>query len=190
MDFRFNEKFENHKVAIMSKSKILVVRLAGIVSLLRNSLKEDFDSTITKEDFLMATKMVKYSVDTSFKLLTRFDSVKKTKKNEPMRIKTPVPQPENFTIEYAQSHSKTVNKILANPLKSITEITKNKTYPQVDGASGADVAKRFLRGLEFLGLGCVTPNGKNFKRVSINDTEDNDEKESIKKKLKLFNVDC
>lgn len=102
----------------------------------------------------------------------------------------PVPDVQCFTLEYAQTQSKTINKIIANPVKSLAEITKNKTYPQVDGQTGADVAKKFISGLQHIGLGQVTPNGKNFRRVSPDDTEDNEEKENIRKKLKLFNVEC
>lgn len=84
VDFRFKEKFENHKVSIMSKSKILCIRLAGIISLLRNSMKdpEEVDRVITKDDFIMATSLVKYSVATSFKLLTKFDGSKEKKTQE------------------------------------------------------------------------------------------------------------
>ena len=194
VEYRFQERFENHKVSVMSKSKALTLRLAGIISLLRNAIKgedEELDTVVTKEDYTMATYIVKYSVATSFKLFTKFDGTKdkKTKKNEKTLVKMPVPPPEFFTIDYAQKNKSIVNRIISKPLKSIAEITKFKTYPQIEGATGADVANKFLKGLETVGLGNITPNGKNFKRIHPDEVEGDEEKENVKKRLKLFDVD-
>ena len=194
MEYRFAERFENHKVSVMSKSKALTLRIAGIMSLLRNAIKrddEEIDIVINKEDYAMATCIVKYSVATSFKLFTKFDGTKEKKaKKVDKAVKMPIPPPELFTIEYIQNYKSIVNRIVKNPLKSIAEVTKLKTYPQIDGTTGAEVAQKFLKGLEHVGLGHITPNGKNFKRINVDEVEGDEEKENVKKKLKLFDVEC
>ena len=78
VEFRMKDKFDNHKVSIMSKSKSLSLRLAGVISLRRNSVSNtDSESyNVTVDDYCMALEIVNHSVTNSFMLLKKLDGRK------------------------------------------------------------------------------------------------------------------
>ena len=57
------------------------------------------------------------------------------------------------------------------------------------GYNASKRVMKFLRGLWHLGLGDVTPNEKNFKRKSISECANEEEKENLRKKFKLFDAE-
>ena len=76
VDFRRAERHNNYKVSVKSKSRGLSLRLSGIICLLRNALGDTNDFVISKNDYLMALEIVRYSVDTAFVLMNDYVSPK------------------------------------------------------------------------------------------------------------------
>ena len=209
-EFRRDNKYDNCLVSVRSKSKGLSLRISGIISLLRNALKSEQipanqeqlvdedtympDDLILRSDYEMALKMVEYSVATSFKLVENVCSSRKPTKSKVEPRKCEIPEPENFSMEYAKKNHNFVSYIVREPIIKIGTITGAKKYPIVknsDGmvSSGKPMAMKFLKGLSALGLGNVTPNEKHFKRSSTKDCVKEEEKEILRKKLKLFDAE-
>ena len=105
-----------------------------------------------------------------------------------------IPEPENFTMDYARNNHTFVSYIIKEPAIKIGTITGAKKYPCIKDssgvvASGKPVALKFLKGLTHLGFGNVTPNEKNFKRKSFSECANEEEKENLKKKFKMFDAE-
>ena len=149
-----------------------------------------------KDDFEMAVNMVEYSVATSFKLTENVASNRATKSNSNKveAKKVQIPEPEHFTLEYAKNNHTFVSYIIKDPTIKIGAITGAKKYPCIKDnngvvASGRPVAMKFLKGLSHIGLGDITPNEKHFKRKSLINCADEEEKENLRKKFKMFDAD-
>ena len=91
-----------------------------------------------------------------------------------------------MTLEFAQMNAKFVRKILENETIQLSQVTKDKIYPIINGASGAAVAHKFLSGIENLGLGHISPRSKCFKRANPDQNECNEK--NLKKKFKMLNI--
>ena len=126
---------------------------------------------------------------TAFKLSEKLTSSKKPVATKIENKKIPIPEPEAFTIDYAKNNYNFVSYIIKEPKIKIGTITGAKKYPCIKDssgviASGKPVAVKFLRGLTTLGLGNVTPNEKHFKRSSLKDCPNEDERENLRKNSK------
>ena len=118
--------------------------------------------------------MVEYSTLTSFKLTENTTAKNKKQTNkvvEPKKMQ--IPEPENFTMDYARNNHTFVSYIIKEPAIKIGTITGAKKYPCIKDssgvvASGKPMALKFLKGLTHLGFGNVTPNEKNFKQFNFN----------------------
>ena len=144
-----------NKVSVMSKSLGLIMRLSGVICLLRNAVTEIngehvFDGIaiendlfeyeknvyVTKSDFEMAKNITEYSVNSSFALLS-YESCTKSKGDRPLNaFKLPVPEPENFTMDYAVTNHKVVKKYLSTPSVPMSLVSWDKMYPIVQNSTG------------------------------------------------------
>ena len=219
VDFRYEEKYDDNKVSIKSKSRGLSLRIAGVLALLRhfseshqrtvseeahqseelpstsNSSEISYDEVkvieITKDDYSMALNITNYSVNIAFKLIEPTatqnpEHGKETKGKQKLCKKNAIPIPEEFTMEYALENANFVRRLCSTATTSWDNITRNSIYPKIDGVRGAEVAKKFLKGLEILGLGRLSPKSKCFKRKVPSDHE---ESLQLSKKFKLFHID-
>ena len=219
VDFRYEEKYDDNKVSIKSKSRGLSLRIAGVLALLRhfseshqrtvseeahqseelpstsNSSEISYDEVkvieITKDDYSMALNITNYSVNIAFKLIEPTatqnpENGKEKKGKQKICKKNAIPIPEQFTMEYALENANFVRRLCSTATTSWDNITRNSIYPKIDGVRGAEVAKKFLKGLEILGLGRLSPKLKCFKRKVPSDHE---ESLQLSKKFKLFHID-
>ena len=165
-----------------------------------NEEEEEIRYDITGEDFKMALGLTKYSVKTSIALLSAEvpGMCKSTKQRVPKNtIKTPIPEPENCSMEYLLLESRHAKKYLSTSNVSMTDAIRNKWYPSDDSidkmslpaGSGLGRVKgmKFVRGLQELGLGVLSPGKNHFKRIHYDD-EDCDDKENLKKKYRMLNL--
>lgn len=181
--FRKHDLFEEVRVSVKSKSIGIMVRLSGILCLLREGISRDsfksFKMEITKEDVLRALKIVRYSNEISFHLLNE--------KNEKSKstVKS-VPLPDDFSIDFLVPYHKKVKKLIDNEFTTIADINKNNVYPIINNERSNDVGMRFVKGLVRLGFGEIkTINGKNgFKRFNPED----EGREELKEKYKKLNL--
>ena len=194
VDFRKEDSFEESRLSVKSKSLGLVMRVAGIISLLRSSVLDiskvnviEIDNFVTGEDFRMASLIVDVSVNTAFSLL-RKQVKRSSSKVESKVIKSPLPEPENFSIENAQQHQRLVKKIISQPTIPLSIVSRDKIYPVINGVSGSQVGTKFLRGLQNIGLGQISPVSKTFKRCHPDD-ENCEDRDELKKKYKRLNLD-
>ena len=82
VEFRKQVMYKENKVCVMSKSVGLIIRLSGVICLLRNAVNEingeqmfdaiaiENDLYATKLDFEMGKNITEYSVNSSFALLS------------------------------------------------------------------------------------------------------------------------
>ena len=175
VEFRRENLYDETRVSVMSKSLGLAMRLSGVMCLFRNAMMSlevigeneeamnnsgdyDMPMLVTKADFEMALNLTKYSVQTSFALLPPEKPRNGTqKKSEPKAVKIPVPDPENFTMDYAVSNQKLIKRYLNVPNIPLSLVTRDKLYPIVNNVQGAHVGTKFVNGLQSLGLGVLSP---------------------------------
>ena len=183
--------------SVKSKSLGIVLRLSGVMSLLRNALQQvcsdellSFDEIITSVDFKRSLSIVRSSVDSSIALIKNRCPSDVYNKRNPAKIRIPVPEPENCTVEYLRSHARIVRKILSKEEIAVSLITRDKLYPTNGNDTGAHIARKFLNGLVFLGLGELKDNGKTFKRNNVNivDSENENNDDDLKTKWKTLGL--
>ena len=171
---------------------------AGQSSPVRETIqdKEEDDDMIievTDGDFEMAVCLTQYSVSTSFALFSGEEGFNifnesKTKKKKIQQPKPPIPEPENVTMEYLLKQITFTQKFLNVPIVSMSEATRNKWYPPTDEKGEGRVKSfKFASGLQHLGLGCLSPGKKHFKRIHYED-EDCEDSENLKKRYKMLNL--
>ena len=188
--FRKQDLFEEARVSVKSKSVGIMVRLSGILSLLREGVSRDsfqsFKLEITKEDVVRAINIVRYSNEISFHLLNE--------KNEKIKsgvkaAKSPVPHPDEMSVEFLVPYHKKVKILMDNEFTPIADINKNNVYPIINNERSNDVGMRFVKGLVALGFGEIkNVNGRNgFKRYNPDD-ENCPEREALKQKYKKLNL--
>ena len=166
-DFRLSDLFEEARLSVKSKSLGLLLRISGIISLLRTELSDQGnENNVEVSDVDMALNIVNYSVSNAFSLLPTKSSKTCKKKGTEVR-KPPLPEPENITLEHLVQYQKSTKQILQQ--ETITVISKNKIYPIVNKVSGSNIATKFVKGLEKLGLGYISPASKSFKRYHADD---------------------
>ena len=134
------------------------------------------DPVISREDFLQAMTVIKYSVDTSMVIIKKME---KQIKRHVSGIKLPVPEPADITLEYLINNQTHVRNILKEDETKIKDITRMKTYPNQSG--GRVPALKFVKGLAANGLGKYSPNSDAFKRFHPNDVACPD-RENVKRK--------
>ena len=160
LEFRKEEKFNDLKSMILSKSIGNVLRVSAVQCALRlglNSLANDnaFENIlIEREDIVRAIVLVKYSVNVLLSIIddTRGSSpvpVMKRKRNEYM------PEPHVMDEEFLHMHRAKIQKIFNQDTKVIpfSQISRNHLYPQIGGKQDRVCAIKFLKGLEKNGLG-------------------------------------
>ena len=187
VDFRMSDLFEEARLSVKSKSLGLLLRISGVISLLRKELStKDQEDVVELSDIDMALNIVTYSVSNAFALLPTKSRSTCNKKAKEVR-KTPLPEPENITLEHLVQYQKVTKQILQQENIPMSTISKNKIYPIVNNVSGSHVANKFVKGLEKLGLGYVSPSSKSFKRYHPND-ENCPDREGLQKKYKFLNL--
>ena len=151
-----DDKFDDTKAMLMSKSIGNVLRVAGVQCALRfgqNSINDENISTqdvrISFDDMKRAIALIKYSVE----CLLIVCSVKKTE----IRRKRPLemPKPDCVDREFLLMYKLKIQKMHANTTNGVITlslITKNHYYPQLGKSSGAD-AHNFTKALELHGIG-------------------------------------
>ena len=153
--FRKKDLFEEARVSIKSKSVGIVVRLAGVLCLLREGLLENhetFDLSIKKDDIERAIKITRYSNEVSFSIL----SEKKVQQNINTNIKkSPVPDADNMTMEFLAQYNNKVKSIISKEFTTLADINKNNIYPIINNLRTKEVGKKFIDGLVKLGFGTV-----------------------------------
>ena len=188
VDFRKADLFEEARLSIKSKSLGLLLRISGIISLLRMALSNSDGSVLEKSDIEMAMNIVNYSVLNAFSLLPSKPS--NGRSNTKLRKdvnKTPLPNPENLTIEYLQQYQKVTKRFLNHDKILLATISKDKIYPVVNNESGSLIANRFVNGLQQLGFGYISPSSKSFKRYKP-EGENCPGKDGLRKKYKMLNI--
>ena len=188
VDFRRENVFEESRLSVKSKSLGLVMRVSGIICLLKNAIDKPGDNInkVTKSDFEMASRIVECSVDTAFSLLK--SSKKVASKPGSSKIKEQLPEPENFSIDFAQKHQRLVQRILSQPSIPLSVVSRDKIYPVINSVSGSKVGNKFLLGLQHIGLGHISPVSKSFKRHHPKDDECHN-RDEIRKKYKMLNLE-
>ena len=216
--YREDNIYEESRVSVMSKSIGLSMRLSGVICLMRNiilmigeeeknekSTGEDTDdmevshegmkkseSTITfmvnKEDFKMGLSIAQYSVKTSFALMTDNITHKRSGAVPSRSAKLPVPEPENFTIDYAVENAKLVRRYLSTPSVPLSMVSRDKMYPIVNNQQGQTIGKKFVEGLRSIGLGYLSPTSKSFKRYNPDDEKCPD-RDNLRTKYRLLNME-
>ena len=194
VSFRLDKKNHRFMKSVKSKSLGMALRLSGVMSLLRNSLKyvdcdevPKFDDTVIYDDFKRALNVVNFSVETCIGLLKPKIKVENAKMNHRI-TKEPVPEPENCTMDYLIANARIVKRVLNKDEISISSITRDKIYPVSGNDTGAHIARKFLNGMVNLGLGVLKDNGKVFQRYHFDDEDcpDKEELENKWKKLQLI----
>ena len=160
-----------------SKSLGILLRLAGVINLLRNAAKSKhseeipvYDDSITKVDFGRALQVVRYSIETSFAIVKVNKKIGVTKHIINSKNKEPVPaEAENCSMDYLIANARVTKRIQKKSEISVSAITRDKIYPHVGDDSGAHIARKFLNGLVVLGFGELVENSKIFKRYHPDD---------------------
>ena len=83
VDFRKEDAFEEAKLSIKSKPPVLLLRISGIISLLRVALTNNDTENLNQveeSDINMALKIVEYSINNAFALLPKNHSTTSTSK--------------------------------------------------------------------------------------------------------------
>ena len=191
--FRLGKKAEPFMRSIKSKSIGILLRLAGVMNLLRNATRAinskefpQYDNMINSKDIERAIQIVRYSVETS-SVIAKVSKNAEVTKIMSAKNKEPVPEPENFTMEYLLAYIKVTRRILKKEEISVSAITRDKIYPHSSDESGAHIARKFLFGLVVLGLGELFDNGKIFKRYHPDD-EFCADKDNLKKKWATLQI--
>ena len=205
VEYRENNKYEESRVSVMSKSVGLSMRISGVISLLRiainnvNLISPEMDFKVTKEDYLMALTITKYSVESSFALLSNIPGGS----NQPsastkggtvsncsggIQHALPVPEYENFTMQFAIANQRVVRKFLATDSVPLASVSRDKMYPIVQKKTGKDIAQKFVTGLTKLGLGVISPASKAFKMYHPGE-ENCPDRDHLRKKYKLLNME-
>ena len=202
--YREENQYEESRVSVMSKSIGLTMRLSGVICLMRNTILIDDEEEkklmetkdeeliqfiVSKEDFQMAINIVQYSVKTSFALVNENNMQRKgTAAAASRSSKLPVPEPENFTMDYAVENSKIVRKYLSASSIPMSMVSRDKMYPIVNNHQGQAVGKKFVEGLKNIGLGYISPSSKSFKRFHPDD-ENCPDRDNLRRKYRLLNLD-
>ena len=134
--FRLENKGEPFLRSVKSKSLGILLRLGGVMSLMRNACKTinseeipQYNDSINSEDLNRALQIVRYSVETCFSIVKVNKKIGITKNLIIGKNKEPVPEPENFTMDYIMCNAKITKRILKKPEISVSLITRDKIYP-------------------------------------------------------------
>ena len=159
LEFRKQDKYEDTKSMIMSKSISNVIRVSGIQSAVRgmiDALKKDevndvIDLQVEEIDIERALTIVKYSVDCMFALIDVTMGKRSLKRH------AEIPDVEVMDAEFLIQHKSKIQRMYAQETRRIpfSQITRNHIYPQVGGKCNKDNAKKFLMGLEKFGIGTL-----------------------------------
>lgn len=186
VDYRKSDAFEEAKLSIKSKSLGLLLRVSGVISLIRMFLSATDEFLVCKSDIEMALNIITYSINNAFALLPNKISDRSSKKQCEVK-KTPLPDPENLTMEYLQQYQKVTKRLLQHEKIPLSSVSRDKIYPVVNNISGSQIASKFVGGLQQLGFGYVSPSSKSFKRYHPED-ENCPDKEGLRKKYKQLNL--
>ena len=199
VEFRQEDVFEEAKLSIKSKSLGLLMRISGVISLLRlatenlpcSGMKQACDPCeilVHKNDAEMALKIVDYSVNNAFALLPKIQEV--SRKSSTIKMKSPLPEPENLTMEYLRQYERVTKRLLSEKSIPLATVSKNKIYPIVNNVMGSHIANKFVNGIVKLGFGQVSPSSKSFKRYHPNyeSCPNSCDKEELRKKYRLLNL--
>ena len=147
------DMYEENKVAVMSRSVGLIMRLSGVICLLRNAVSEIndeqlFDGIAIENDLNMTNiytpqsrvskwgNITEYCVNSRFALLS-YESCTKSKGERPLNaFKLPVSEPEIFTMDYVVTNHKFVKKYLITPSVPISLVSRGKMYFIVQNTRG------------------------------------------------------
>lgn len=187
----------------LCKSIGILLRLGGIMSLIRNSVNSVdndeapiYDNDIKLIDIKRAMNVLQYSLKTTSeftstdKNIVSVDSACGRLKEMSRRQKLPMPSPENFTLDYVLSFPRPTRRILLCKEKKLSEISRDKIYPPVpatDTRDGGAIARNFVQGLSVLGFGEVDVKGKMFKRYNPDD-EDCPAVDDLRSVWKVLNI--
>ena len=173
----------NGQVSLRAKSKGLVLRIAGVISLLRCSISNAFSYKVTGSDFAHAMKIVEYSIQNSIAMLSNNSESSVSTKN----AKSSLPSPQNLTVDFLIPHSAAVKRVLNNDTTLMADISRFKMYPIINDVKNASVGESFVKGLENLGFGkIILSNGrKMFKRYHPCDANCPDKENLVEKWRKL-----
>ena len=133
---------------------------------------------ISIEDISAAMRIVRYSVSC---VLSLVESTKKGKSKSKIGTKrsfSSMPESNLIDNDFLMIHKAKIQKLYQERSKSntglmisVSLVTKNHIYPQVGGCTGAEMAKKFLLGLEKHGLGKLMDDQKYFCLIDVNDSE-------------------
>ena len=181
VQYRKDHKGHKFEKSIKSKSLGMVLRVSGVMSILRNAIAGTTDTIISREDMERSLKVVRHCQLNSLSIAEGksssacSSSVEKNSKQGTRytRDKIPMPPPEDFNIDYLLSVNpqKTRNLLMVPEIK-LRKITQNKMYPSVpdnDLREGSMIARNFVQGLVVIGLGEVDKNTKSFRRFHPDD---------------------
>ena len=135
-DFRMSDLFEEARLSVKSKSLGLLLRISGVISLLRTELSgKNNEPIVDVSDIDMALNIVNYSVSNAFSLLPTKSTKTCQKKGKEVVRKPPLPEPENITLEHLVQYQKVTKQILQQEQIPLATISKNKMYPIVNHVS-------------------------------------------------------
>ena len=159
----------------------MVLRVRGVMSILRNAIDGTTDTVISGDDMDRALKVVQHCQLNSLSIVqgksaAGSSNIQKNSKQiiRHTRDKIPMPAPEDFDMDYLLSvNPQKTRNILMVPEIKLRKISQNKMYPSVpedDLREGSMIARNFVQGLVVLGLGEVDKNTKTFRRFDPDDS--------------------
>ena len=204
VEYRKKELYHDNGVSIKGKSLGQCVRVAGIMSLIRQSIEGAGNPeyviiiSVTKCDFELAINIVNHSVSTALELskspkANATDHTCQKQKNIPPLSKVGVPNPENMSMDFLIQHSHHVKNIMSTECVKLSVISGNNMYPSINRERGTSVAYRFVQGMCHLGFGrmidleCKSGYCKAFKRYHPDDCPDG--KENFRYKLMKLDIE-
>ena len=197
---RKDDLFGDLKCAVLSKSISNVLRVSAVQCALRHGLKSiksnnctvevldnntQVDSAlnnhaeigvITYNDMLSAISLVKYSVNCVISLIDSASS-NNLKKNLKRSLSV-MPEPIAIDREFLLKHRSKIQKIHQNREEgsnkvSVSNITKNHLYPQINKKNGKENANKFIAGMVANGVGKMVEDNKFFEFVDQENIDDN-----------------
>ena len=181
VSYRKQHKGYKFEKSIKSKSLGMVLRVSGVMSILRNAIDGTTDTVITGDDMDRALNVVQHCQLNSLSIAegksAASSSIQQNAKQiiRSTRDKIPMPAPENFDMDYLLSvNPQKTRNILNVPEIKLRKISQNKMYPSVpddDLREGSMIARNFVQGLVVLGLGEVDKTTKSFRRFNPDDPD-------------------
>ena len=191
VNFRNADRFEEDKLSIKAKSLGHILRVSGIISLLREAVMKNnyvhgysFQNLVVKENFIMAKELVNHYIQTCFTLLSNDNRSSKTKS---VLSKQSIPEPENKTVEFLIPHKRFVQRLLQGEEVQLSRVSRDNIYPVINKEKGALVAMKFVQGICKLGFGKIDGINKQFKRYLPTDADCPD-KENLPSKLRKLDI--